>query len=115
MFECAGILKESLPTEPNLCRTAGCVHAICLSHSRYCRHCVVDSRFSQDMQLDVREKESVLDLEAEVAQKAVPALQKVPSEGDPFHLYLPCRHAELPVYSAEAHFLSWNHFLCVML
>ena len=40
-------------------------------------------------------------MEAEVAQKAVPALQNASLEGDSFYPYL--------LYSTERNFLPWNH------
>jgi len=63
----------------------------------------------EDLVIDVKEKHLVVEMEAKAASKETPALQKVPLTGDPFHLYLPRQHADLPAYCSKAEFLPWNH------
>ena len=57
--------------------------------------------------IDVEEKHLVVEIETAAAKKTT--LQKVSLTGDPFHLYLPRRHTDLPAYSAKADYLPWNH------
>ena len=92
--------------DPTLCHTAGCLHPFELPLSRFCRHCILEKK---DLQIDVREKALVLQMEAEAATGKRPALQKMSETGDPFHLYLPRAHAALPAYSSQAVYLPWNH------
>ena len=100
--------RASEADDPSLCRSC----SLCpweLPQSKYCRECVLKGSSSLNLVIDAREKDLVLEMETEAASKKMPKLQKVCETGDPFSLYLPRKHSSLPAYSAEAHYLPWNH------
>jgi len=61
------------------------------------------------VEIDLREKQIVLDMETSQALQSQPSQQKVPLEGDPFCLYLPRKHANIASYADKADFLPWHH------
>ena len=121
-LECAKNLAPVAPKDSRACRTPGCHNTFALKHSRCCRKCVLDPNRKDDLVLDMRDKEAVLAMErsdlyrkrkggseGSDSKPSLPQPQTIPVDGDPFYLYLPRKHVDLPSYDSQPHYRAWNH------
>ena len=108
-LECAKVISAIAVKDSLACRTPLCHNTFVLKHSRYCRECVLDPARNSELVLDIRDKTEVLAIESSATQQSLPKLQTIPLDGDPFFLYLPRKHMELPSYESQPHYRAWNH------
>ena len=85
---------------PTACLAPGCYADFVLPHSKYCQNCILTAPVAS-LKIDVRDTEAVLAIERKAMTGTVPTTQKLPLDGDPFHLYLPRKHVDLPSYDSK--------------
>ena len=107
-LECAKEINAVAVKGPTTCLAPDCHEDFVLPHSKYCKQCILKKEPSI-LRIDERDTEAVLAIEREAVAGTVPQTQELPSDGDPFHLYLPRKHVDLPSYDSKPTYMPWNH------
>ena len=89
-----------------------CSRVADLKFSGHCAQCVLDEP-SDDMTIDVRDREAVLSIERAAAKAKNVEQQRLPLQGDPFCLYLPRQHVQLPLCDSQPNFCLGIIVVCV--
>ena len=107
--DCAKLIDASASKSSDACRYPMCHNVFDLPNSKYCSKCILDPAKKQNIVLDVRDTDAILSIERNAVSAALPKQQMLPREGDPFYLYLPRKHVNLPSYDPQPNYLPWNH------
>ena len=106
-LECTRVFEGHVQAEAfNVCREAGCNNIPVLPFSGFCEKCLLTKK---DFQIDAREVDALLDLEAQARKTNLLKEQDVRYQSGPLRLVLPHKHFDLPPYGSVPGYLPLQH------